>query len=74
MYVMSTGDTICKAMFYNCDLSLLRYSYYREANVILANFTSRLKMTVLLNIVPAIALCLAIASIIVVSGSSSNAY
>jgi hypothetical protein len=71
MYGMSTGDRICKAMFYNCDLSLLRYSYYREAKVILANFTTRLKMTVLLNIVPAIALCLAIAGIVVVSGFSS---
>ena len=71
MYGMSTGDRICKAMFYNCDLSLLRYSYYREANVILANFTTRLKMTVLLNIVPAIALCLAIAGIVVISGFSS---
>lgn len=71
MYFMSTGDTICKAMFYNCDISLLRYCYYREGNVILTNFTSRLKMAVLLNIVPAIALCLAITGIIVVSGSSS---
>lgn len=72
MYLMSTGDTICKAMFYNCDISLLRYHYYREGSVILTNFTSRLKMTVLLNIVPAIALCLAIAGIIVASGFSSS--
>ena len=71
MYFMSTGDTICKAMFYNCDISLLRYCYYRECNVILTNFTSRLKMAVLLNIIPAIALCLAVACIIVVSGFSS---
>lgn len=58
-------------MFYNCDISLLRYCYYREGKVILANFTSRLKMTILLNIVPAIALCLGIACIVVVSGYSS---
>lgn len=72
MYQMSTGDTICKAMFYNCDISLLRYHYYREGSVILINFTSRLKMTIFLNIVPAIALCLAIAGIIVASGFSSS--
>lgn len=69
MYILSTGETICMAMFYNCDVSLLRYCYYREAKVILSNFTSRLKMTVLLNIIPAISLCLAIAGIIVASGS-----
>ncbi|HEY8892582.1 MAG TPA: hypothetical protein VIM70_20295 [Clostridium sp.] len=72
MYLMSTGDTICKAMFYNCDISLLRYHYYREGNIILTNFTTRLKMTILLNIVPAIALCLAIAGVIVANGSSSR--
>jgi len=72
MYLMSTGDRICKAMFYNCDISLLRYHYYREGNIVLANFTSRLKMTILLNIVPAIALCLAIAGVIAASGSNSR--
>ncbi|MGH4126291.1 MAG: hypothetical protein ACREV6_25600 [Clostridium sp.] len=72
MYFMSTGERICKAMFYNCDASLLRYGYYREANVILANFTSRLKRVVILNLIPALTLCLAIACIIVASGYSSE--
>ncbi len=31
MYFMAVGEKICKTMFYNCDLSLLRYSYYRNA-------------------------------------------
>ncbi|MGO4546237.1 hypothetical protein AB4Z29_15680 [Paenibacillus sp. 2TAB23] len=31
MYFMSTGENLCKAMFYNCDLSLMRYSFYRSA-------------------------------------------
>jgi hypothetical protein len=31
MYFMAVGEKICKTMFYNCDLSLLRYSYYRHA-------------------------------------------
>ncbi|GCD12797.1 hypothetical protein [Clostridium tagluense] len=72
MYSMSTGERICKAMFYNCDASLLRYGYYREANVILANFTSRLKRVVILNLIPALTLCLAIACIILASGYSSE--
>jgi hypothetical protein len=72
MYTLSTAGTICKAMFYNCDSSLLRYSYYREDKVILANFTSRLKTTVSLNIIPAIILSLAIALVAVASGASSR--
>jgi len=72
MYSISTGERICKAMFYNCDVSLLRYAYYREANVILSNFTSRLKRVVILNIVPALTLCVAIACIVLASGYSSQ--
>ncbi|MFC4304157.1 hypothetical protein [Cohnella boryungensis] len=31
MYFVTVGEKICKAMFYNCDLSLLRYGFYRNA-------------------------------------------
>jgi hypothetical protein len=31
MYFLSVGEKVCRAMFYNCDLSLLRYSFYRTA-------------------------------------------
>ena len=72
MYSMSTGERICKAMFYNCDSSLLRYAYYREASVILSNFTSRIKRVVILNLIPAVALCVAITCIILASGYSGQ--
>ncbi|ERI91671.1 hypothetical protein HMPREF1982_03055 [Clostridiales bacterium oral taxon 876 str. F0540] len=72
MYLMSTGERICKAMFYNCDLSLLRYAYYRESKVILSNFTSRLKRVVMLNIIPAAILCLALIIITASAGYSSK--
>ncbi|MBU3146401.1 hypothetical protein [Clostridium sp. CF012] len=72
MYSMSTGERICKAMFYNCDVSLLRCGYYREAGVILSNFTSRLKRVVMLNLIPALTLCVAIVCIILASGYSSE--
>lgn len=72
MYSMSTGERICKAMFYNCDVSLLRYGYYKEGNVILSNFTSRLKRVVILNLIPALTLSIAIACIVLASGYSSE--
>lgn len=72
MYLMSTGERITRAMFYNCDASLLRYAYYREAGVIISNFTSRLKRVVGLNLIPGAALCLAIFVLTLASGSFSS--
>ncbi|MDQ6421285.1 hypothetical protein RB620_17815 [Paenibacillus sp. LHD-117] len=31
MNFLSIGERACKAIFYNCDLSLMRYSFYRNA-------------------------------------------
>ena len=36
-------------MFFNCDVALLRYGYYKTADNILRNFTSRLKKMLLYN-------------------------
>ncbi|MEG1256094.1 hypothetical protein [Clostridium sp.] len=68
MYAMSTSQKVAKAMFYNCDVSLLRYGYYREGKVIISNFTARLKRVVILNLIPAVALCIGMCSIIVATG------
>lgn len=46
----SLGTRICKAMFYNCDSSLLRYSWYRSPAVVLKNFTIRLGKLLALNL------------------------
>jgi hypothetical protein len=68
MYLLSTGEKICKAFFYNCDSSLLRYAYYREPKAILTNFTERLKYTLFLNILPALALCISIIGVLIIAG------
>ncbi|MBS6520316.1 MAG: hypothetical protein KH359_06575 [Clostridiales bacterium] len=57
MYLESTGGRICKAMFFNCDISLLKYGYYREADVILKNFKIRLRKLLMLDAVPAAIIC-----------------
>ncbi|MEF2243637.1 hypothetical protein V1L65_01700 [Paenibacillus sp. IITD108] len=31
MYFLTIGEKLCKAMFYHCDISLLRYGFYRHA-------------------------------------------
>lgn len=57
MYLESTGGRICKAMFFNCDISLLKYGYYREADAILKNFKIRLRKILMLDAVPAAIIC-----------------
>lgn len=57
MYLESTGGRICKAMFFNCDISLLKYGYYREADAILKNFKIRLRKLLMLDSVPAAIIC-----------------
>lgn len=71
MYSICTSQKICKAMFYNCDVSLLRYGYYREGNVIIANFRARLKRIIIFNVIPALAICMGIIGIILSIGRFS---
>lgn len=42
MYLASVAPKACRAMFYNCDISLLHYAFYRQPRVILRNFRIRL--------------------------------
>ena len=37
----NVGTRICKAMFYNCDLAMLKYPWYRQGDVVLKNFLLR---------------------------------
>lgn len=56
MYFISNSRRITKAMFYNCDISLLRYGFYRDKKVILKNFQVRLLKVAFINFIPALAI------------------
>ncbi|WP_195989844.1 hypothetical protein [Clostridium sp. D53t1_180928_C8] len=56
IYITSIGEKITKAFFFNCDNSLLRYKFYKEPKILISNFKSRLKISVLLNLIPALVL------------------
>ncbi|NQX48245.1 hypothetical protein HQN87_23230 [Paenibacillus tritici] len=73
MNYTSIGERLCKAMFYNCDLSLLRYGFYREQSAILSNFRIRLLRLSVLNLIPAAAICLAVNVLLLLSGESWGA-
>lgn len=68
MYIISTGEKTCRALFYNCDVKLLRYRYYRRSDAILNNFKIRLKKIVFLNIIPALEMCLCILGVVILNG------
>ncbi|CAN7616093.1 hypothetical protein [Paenibacillus sp. LjRoot56] len=66
MYFMSVGEKICKAMFYNCDLSLMRYGFYRSAAY--SHFLIRLGRVMSLNMVIAASLGVSLTAINVAIG------
>ncbi|KWX80666.1 hypothetical protein AMQ84_02940 [Paenibacillus riograndensis] len=68
MNFTSIGERVCKAMFFNCDLSLLRYGFYRERSAILSNFRTRLLRISGLNLIPAAAICVAVNLLLFLSG------
>lgn len=70
LYLMdnSVGERICKAMFYNCDLALLRYGWYREREAILKNFLLRWKMLCGVNLLLSATACAMFVILTVVSG------
>ena len=68
MYFISIGERVCRAMFYNCDISLLRYRYYRQKSVILKNFKVRIKKIAGLNFITAFAMSIAVLGLVGLSG------
>ncbi|MBH5318792.1 hypothetical protein I6N90_13375 [Paenibacillus sp. GSMTC-2017] len=66
MYFLSVGETICKAMFYNCDLSLMRYSFYRSAAY--EHFKIRLGKIIGMNLLIAATVGVAITAIHAAAG------
>ncbi len=60
LYFASIGERVCKAMFYNCDISLLRYPFYRSRDAILSNFKVRLLWISGLNAITAAGIAAAV--------------
>ncbi len=72
MYLINRGQTITQAMFYNCDHSMLRYSFFRKPKAILLLFTQRLKYIALLNLMPALIIAIGLPITLYISGGTDN--
>ncbi|MFC4600864.1 hypothetical protein [Cohnella hongkongensis] len=66
LYSLAIGERFCRAIFYNCDLPLLRYAFYREAAV--RHFAIRLKRLGGMNLLLGTALGAALTAVAAAAG------
>lgn len=71
-YWLSSTEKLCKAMFFNCDISLLRYGFYKEGKGILDNFKSRLKKMVSFNLIPSATMVILLSIFVLIIGRPSD--
>lgn len=74
MYFINRGNTITRAMYFNCDHAMLTFNFYREKKTILSLFKKRLLTIIRINIGPAVLLGIFIPIIIFLTGGASNIY
>lgn len=53
MYALSGSGSICRRMYYRCDVDLLRNGYYRRKDDITANYLIRLRYLIMIDLIPA---------------------
>ena len=72
MYAINRGTGFTKALFMNCDHSLLTYSFYKQPACILKLFRIRLREIMKVNALPAIVIGAGLSAILYVSGGTEN--
>ena len=70
MYLLNRGTSFTRALFVNCDHSLLTYSFYKQPKYILKLFTIRLREIIKVNLLPALFMSGGLALILFASGVS----
>ena len=72
LYLINRGTGFTKALFMNCDHSLLTYSFYKQPGFILKLFQIRLREIIKINAVPALVIGAGLGLILYVSGGTDN--
>ena len=72
MYAINRGTGFTKALFMNCDHSLLTYSFYKQPGCILKLFRIRLREIMKINALPAVVIGAGLCAILYVSGGTEN--
>ncbi len=72
MYLVNRGTGFTRALFINCDHSLLTYSFYKKPRFILKLFQIRLREIIKVNLLPAAAIGAGLAALLYASGGTDN--
>ena len=72
LYLINRGTGFTKALFMNCDHSLLTYSFYKQPGFILKLFQIRLREIIKINAVPALVIGAGLCLTLYVSGGTDN--
>jgi len=72
MYMLNRGTGFTKALFMNCDHSLLTYSFYKQPKHVLHLFQIRLREIIKINLPVAIVIGGGLAVVLYVSGGTDN--
>ena len=69
MYMATSQcERITRAMFYNCDIALLRYSFYRSRRAVLETFRRRMLYVGGFNLLVGAAMCAAVGGFVALAG------
>lgn len=72
MYAINRGTGFTRALFMNCDHSLLTYSFYKQPGMVLKLFQIRLREIIKINLLPALIIGAGLAILLYVSGGTDN--
>lgn len=72
MYLINRGTSFTRALFMNCDHSLLTYSFYKKPGFVLKLFQIRLREIMKINAVPALVIGVGLCLILYASGGTDN--
>lgn len=72
MYAINRGTGFTKALFMNCDHSLLTYAFYKQPKLVLKLFRIRLREIIKINLLPASIIGTGLAVLLYASGGTDN--
>lgn len=72
MYAINRGTGFTRALFMNCDHSLLTYSFYKKPGYVLKLFQIRLREIIKVNLLPAFVIGAGLALLLYVSGGTED--
>ena len=74
MYAINRGTGFTKALFMNCDHSLLTYPFYKRPDMVLKLFRIRLREIMKINLLPALVIGAGLAILLYASGGTDNPF